>query len=124
MKRALLVAGILGCLMVGLVVPAFGQDSNDDAWIPGLASFLIPGLGQLLNDELDRALIHFGVDVAIYVAGFTVGAYVPYTWYVVPAVHLAWAVYSGIDAYNVAKETKFRLGWTEQGATVAYAVRF
>ncbi len=123
MRRSLLVAGILGCLVVGLFVPALAQDSNE-AWIPGLASFVIPGLGQLLNDQIDRALIHFGVDVAIYVAGFTVGAYIPYTWYIVPAAHLAWAAYSGIDAYNVAKETKFTIGWSEQGATVAYGVRF
>ncbi len=123
MKRALLVTGILGCLLVGLFVPALAQESNE-AWIPGLASFIIPGLGQLLNDQLDKALIHFGVDVAIYVAGFTLGGYIPYTWYIVPAAHLAWAAFSGLDAYNVAKETKFTLGWTDQGAAVAYSIRY
>jgi len=35
-------------------------------------------------------------------------------------VYLLWSVYSGLDAYNVAKDTGFTLGMTGDGLTLAY----
>jgi len=58
------------CVGVILLVATFGASAQtDDAWIPGLGSFVLPGLGQLLNDQMDRALVHFGVSVAIWTLG-------------------------------------------------------
>ncbi len=70
------------CVGVILLVGTFGASAQtNDAWIPGLASFVLPGLGQFINDEMDKALIHLGIAVALdvgafYVAkdqGFTIG---------------------------------------------------
>ncbi len=99
--------------------------TRSEAWIPGLASFLIPGLGQLLNDEPDKAILHFGVDVAILVGGGYIASIMPpYYWYsgysIVGLAHLAWSLYSGYDAYTVAKEKGFSIGLTGDGLTLSY----
>ena len=63
--RKLIVALCVGVL---LLVTTFGACAQtNDAWIPGLASLVIPGAGQLINDQMDRAIIHFGVGLAINV---------------------------------------------------------
>ena len=109
------------CLIVAMLWVAFGAAAQmDEAWIPGLASFVVPGLGQLLNDEMDKALIHFGVDLAIFGLGYYVGSFLPFGYYAIPALHLGWAVFSGFDAYNVAKDTGFTIGLVENGIGFAY----
>jgi len=124
MKKTLVVCIVLVGLLAGIAMSVGAQQSHD-AWIPGLASFLIPGLGQLLNDEVDKAIIHFGVDVAIIVGGGYLAYLLPYGyWYGYSAVglaHIAWSLYSGYDAYNVAKDTGFSLGMTEEGLTLSYS---
>jgi energy-converting hydrogenase Eha subunit E len=71
----------------------------------GLASFLIPGLGQYLNGEPDKALVHFLVAVAIPTVGYYMAfiALNPFLAYVTPLAQLGWSIYSALDAYNVAK---------------------
>jgi len=111
------------CVIVSLMATTFGaMAQTNDAWIPGLASFVLPGLGQLLNDEMDKAILHFGVDVAIVGLGYYVGSLLPFGFYAIPALHLGWAIFSGFDAYDVAKDTGFSIGLVENG--VAFSYRF
>ena len=125
MKKTLVVCVVLAGLLTGIAMSVGAQQSHD-AWIPGIASFFIPGLGQLLNDEVDKAIIHFGVAVGISVGGSLISRVLLYNgfWYgysIVAAAYLAWSVYSGLDAYNVAKDTGFSLGMTEDGLTLSYS---
>ena len=118
MRKAVVVVVVA----LSLLFVTFGATAQDnDAWIPGLASFVLPGLGQLLNDEVDKAIIHFGVDVAIIAAGYYIGLLLPIGFYAIPALHLGWAVFSGFDAYNVAKDTGFSIGFVENGITASYS---
>ena len=118
MKKVL----VLGCVMVGMLLVSFGSlAASSDAWIPGLASFVVPGLGQLLNDQMDKAVLHFAVGVGIYGLGFGLGWYIsPYILYLTPALGLGWAIYSGYDAYTVAKKNHFTLGFVENGVGLSY----
>ena len=114
------------CVGVILLVATFGASAQtNDAWIPGLASFVLPGLGQFINDEMDKALIHLGIAVALDVGAFYVAALLPFSYYTYPLVglvHFAWGVYSGLDAYNVAKDQGFTIGLVENG--IGFAVNF
>ena len=107
------------CAGVIQLVATFGASAQtNDAWIPGLASFVLPGLGQFINDEMDKAIIHLGIAVALDVGAFYVAALLPFSYYTYPLVglvHLAWGVYSGFDAYNVAKDQGFTIGRVENG---------
>jgi hypothetical protein len=121
MKKTLVVLVVVGGLLVGMAVGASAQPS--EAWIPGFASLLIPGLGQLLNDEVSKAILHLGVDVAINVAGYYAAVFLPLGYYGYPVwglAHLAWALYSGYDAYTVARQRGFSLGFTDDGLTLSY----
>jgi hypothetical protein len=117
MKKAL----VLGCVIVGMfLVSLSSMAASSDAWIPGLASFVLPGLGQLLNDQMDKAILHFAVGVGIGAIGYGVGWYFAPLWYVTPALYLGWALYSGYDAYTVAKKSGFTLGFVENGIGFSY----
>ena len=123
MNKALIVVAVLVGLLGAMAVE--GAARSSDAWVPGLASFLIPGLGQLLNDQVDKAIIHFGVAVGISVGGSLMSSILWRSgfWYgysIMGGVYLLWSVYSGLDAYNVAKDTGFTLGMTEDGLTLSY----
>lgn len=126
MQKVLVAVILVVSLLVIMATGAFAQTApKTDAWVPGLASFLIPGLGQLLNDQIDKAIIHFGVAVGISVGGALVSNVLLYNgfWYgysITAAAYLAWSVYSGLDAYNVAKEQGFSLGMTDDGLTLSY----
>jgi len=113
------------CVIVALLATTFGaMAQSDDAWIPGLASFVLPGLGQLLNDEMDKAILHFGIAVAVDVGAYYLAALLPFTYYTAPIIglaHLAVGVFSGLDAYNVAKDTGFSIGLIENGIAVSYS---
>lgn len=82
------------------------QEPNPIPLIHGLASLAIPGLGQYLNGEYNKALVHFAVDVAIVVGGGYLAALLPYPrpplYWAVGLAHTLWALYSGWDAYQVA----------------------
>ena len=126
MKRGFVVVALVVGLLAVMAASSFAQTApRTDAWVPGLASFIIPGLGQLLNDQMDKAIIHFGVAVGISVGGSLISSVLSYNgfWYgysVVAAAYLVWSAYSGLDAYNVAKDQGFSLGMTEDGLTLSY----
>lgn len=121
MKRVL----VLGVLVLGLLAAAIPAAAASDAWIPGVASLAIPGLGQLLNGDEDKALVHFVVGLGISAIGYGIGWYIlPGAWYLVPTLYLAWSVYSAFDAYNVAKDTGFTLGFVPNGVGVGYTYNF
>ncbi len=111
-------------VLFGVLVLAVGAvGADNDAWIPGLASFVLPGLGQLINDQVDKAFLHFGIAVAIDVGGIYVISLLPYTYYSYPLIglaHLGWALYSAYDAYSVAKEQNFTIGLTGNGLGFSY----
>jgi hypothetical protein len=118
MKKVL----VLGCVVVGMLLISFSSmAASSDAWIPGLASFVLPGLGQLINDEMDKAILHFAVGVGIYAVGFGVSWYFSPLWYITPALGLGWAIYSGYDAYSVAKDHNFQLGFVDRGVGFSYS---
>lgn len=92
---------------LGLLIPIVGvsQEGPRDPFLYGAASFVIPGLGQYLNGETDKALVHFLVAVSIPTVGYY-AAYLtlnPFLFYVVPLAQLGWSLYSAMDAYNVAQ---------------------
>jgi len=126
MKQGFVVVVLVIGLLAVMAASSFAQTApRTDAWVPGLASFIIPGLGQLLNDQMDKAIIHFGVAVGISVGGSLISSVLFYNgfWYgysVVAAAYLVWSAYSGLDAYNVAKDQGFTLGMTEDGLTLSY----
>ncbi len=114
------------CVGVILLVATFGASAQtNDAWIPGLASFVLPGLGQFINDEMDKAIMHLGIAIALDVGAFYAASFLPFSYYTYPLVglvHLAWGLYSGLDAYNVAKDQGFTIGLVENG--IGFAVNF
>ncbi len=111
------------CVVVSLLAVAFGAAAQpNEAWIPGVASLVLPGLGQFLNDEVDKALLHLGIAIALDVGAYYAAALLPFSYYSYPLVglvHLAWGIYSGLDAYNVAKDSGFTFGVVENGLTFA-----
>ncbi len=117
---------VMLCIAVTVLVSSVGvMAQTNDAWIPGLASFVLPGLGQFINDETDKAILHFGVAIALDVGAYYVAALLPFSYYSYPLVglvHLAWGVYSGLDAYDVAKSNGFRIGFVDNG--IGFAVSF
>ena len=122
MKKVL---GVI-CVLAVLSVATLGATAQtNDAWIPGLASFVLPGLGQFINDQVDKAILHFGVAVALDVGAYYVAALLPlpyYTYPLVGLVHLGWGIYSGLDAYNVAKDKGFSIGLVPNG--IAFQMDF
>lgn len=127
-KKAIVASLIVASLLVVMTISVNAQEKNTEAWIPGIASFLIPGLGQLLNDELDKAIVHFVVDIAIIAGGGYLAwmAYDPYQLFsnarfaLLGLAHFAWSLYSGYDAYTVAKETGFSIGLSKDGIALSY----
>lgn len=107
------------CVVLSLLVVAFGASAQpNEAWIPGLASLVLPGLGQFLNDEVDKAILHLGIAIALDVGAYYAATLLPFGYYSYPfigLVHLGWGIYSGLDAYNVAKERGFTFGVVENG---------
>lgn len=119
MKKILVVASIVTAL---LVVTLGASAQMNEAWIPALGSFVVPGLGQLLNDQIDQAIIHFGVSVAIWTAGFYSATLFTPMALVTPALALGWHAYSGYNAYTVAQDQGFTIGLIPGG--IAFAGSF
>jgi len=123
MRKCVLILLMVAILLVGIVVTGNAQE-NTDVWIPGIASFCIPGFGQLLNDEMGKAVLHFGVDVALWVGGVYLVALLPspgyYSYSLIGLAHVVWSLYSGYDAYTVAKERGFSIGLTQEGIALSY----
>lgn len=105
-------------LLVGLsllmFVPQEGmaQDRDEEAitsdpLLYGLASFILPGLGQYLNGEPGKALAHLLIAVAIplicdLITYYSFPFYYP-RYRICTLVYVGWAAYSAIDAYQTAK---------------------
>jgi len=118
--KTCVVVGVVISLVLGVAVVGAAEAQP---WIPGVASLVLPGLGQLLNDELDKALVHFGVDVAIIAVGWYAAALLPFgyaSYALVPAAHLAWSLFSAFDAYSVAKDQGFSISTVENGVRFSY----
>ena len=102
-RFALVLVVVLGAT-AAIPFVAAAEERPRDPLIHGLASFLVPGLGQYLNGEPDKALVHFSVAVAIPTAGYYLAvAANPSLSYAIALLQLGWHVYSAMDAYNVAQ---------------------
>ncbi|MCK5245892.1 hypothetical protein KAR02_03295, partial [Candidatus Bipolaricaulota bacterium] len=65
------------------------------------------------------------IAIALDVGAFYVAALLPFSYYTYPLValvHLGWGIYSGLDAYDVAKTQGFQLGLVENG--IGFEVNF
>lgn len=122
--RAIIVTVCIGVILLVSTVGAVAQ--SNDAWIPGLASFILPGVGQFINDEMDKAILHLGIVIGVDLLAYYAAALLPFTsmyaYPLIAAAHLGWGIYSGLDAYNVAKDNGFRFGLVENG--LGFAVNF
>ena len=110
MAKRILIALLLGMVLL-VLLPTVGMAQEGaerrDPLLYGLASFILPGLGQYLNDEPGKALTHFIIAAAIPVVCYTVTYYtIPY-WYprytLCGLASLGWAAMSAMDAYETAK---------------------
>lgn len=114
--------------VVALGVGGLGrQEPNPIPLIHGIASFALPGLGQYLNTEYDKALLHFAVDVGLIAVGrlvlwplvYSISPWYGYGILVLP--HTLWALYSGWDAYTVALK---REGLSLKVSPTGFALNF
>ena len=99
-KRSITI--LIICLLFLNVCSVYGAAEDDmEPFIPAFISFLIPGGGQLINDQPEKALLHFGVFGGIWaVSSISFYSY----WRVAGLASLAWSGYSAYDAYKVAEE--------------------
>jgi hypothetical protein len=116
-----MVKRILAVLLIGMILltllPTAGMArvrvSPRNPLLYGLASFILPGVGQFLNDEPDKALVHFVVAVALPTVVTIVGHFFP--WHLQHALlgllSLGWHTYSAIDAYRTADRFNARHGF-------------
>lgn len=105
--RYLVVLVLLVGLGLASGVTAFGQQEPSlTPLIRGMASFVLPGFGQYLNGEYDKALTHFLVMVVLDVGTWYVANLLPYypAYLITGGVHTLWALYSAVDAYQTALE--------------------
>ena len=111
-KRTLIVL-LIGMVLLALL-PTVGMAQERaqprDSLLYGLGSFIIPGLGQYLNEEPGKALAHFIVAVAIPTVCEVVDYILPrpLPWRLRRALcgllSLVWHAHSAIDAYETAEE--------------------
>jgi len=109
MTKRILIALLFGTVLLALM-PAVGVAQEGvrerDPLLYGLASFVLPGLGQYLNEEPDKALSHFLIAAALPLACYFV-TYYTLPWYprytLCSLLSLGWHAYSAIDAYETAK---------------------
>lgn len=118
--------GILLMLVVGvLLIAGFGalaEEPSPTPLIRGAASFVLPGLGQYLNGEYDKALTHFMVVVLVDLGSSYVAHIAPYwPWWTTGALHTLWALYSAVDAYQTALELE---GLTLKASPTGFALNF
>ncbi|MBC7098599.1 hypothetical protein H5T52_05715 [Candidatus Bipolaricaulota bacterium] len=114
---------VLVVLVGALVgVGALGEEPSPTPLIRGLASFVVPGLGQYLNGEYEKALTHFVVIVLVDVGSSYVAHALPYLpWWTTGALHTLWALYSAVDAYQTALELE---GLTLELSPSGFALNF
>jgi hypothetical protein len=81
-------------------------DEEISPLVPSVASFILPGSGQLINDQPDKALTHFVVGIGIYSSYTFTFLYRSPLFRVIPLLNLAWSGYSAYDAYQVASDRR------------------
>ncbi len=112
-----LLVGVIGFIGIDLWAAQMEAEApkcrvKGDPLLIGAASFFIPGLGQFMNGEDGKGLMHLIVAVAlptaVLVSAFFVSTFAPplaaLLYLTSPVIYLSWAVYSAIDAYNVAAQ--------------------
>ena len=105
-KRVAAIFGIGVVALLAFSIVGVAAEKARDPLIYGLGSFVIPGLGQYLNGDSDKALRHFIIGVAIPVVGYYAGFISPFPvliWAVTGLARFGWSVYSGFDAYDTAQ---------------------
>ncbi len=118
MSRAVLVGVLVAALIGagGIVGWAQGERPREPL-LYGVASLLVPGLGQALQDDMRTGILHFGVFVAIPIVGGTLAANAPdrrtrnIIWGAVGLLQLGWNVYSAVHSYEMAVEYNERHGF-------------
>ena len=112
MVKRIFILLLIGMVLLALV-PTVGMAQEGvrprDSLLYGLGSFIIPGLGQYLNEEPGKALAHFIIAVAIPTVCEIVTDYIfPLPWRLRRALcgllSLGWHAHSAIDAYETAEE--------------------
>lgn len=96
---------VAGLLITSIGGQSFARDGISPA-VPAIASFILPGVGQFINNQPNKAITHFLVGALIY-SGYTYtyfgGSTTYYAYYnLLPVLNLAWSGYSAYDAYQVA----------------------
>ncbi|MFB6291391.1 MAG: hypothetical protein ABEJ25_06660, partial [Candidatus Bipolaricaulia bacterium] len=98
-----------GFLLTSLGAQSLAADDLSPV-VPSLASFIIPGSGQLINEQPNKALTHFvvvvGIDTATYFLSLSYVRTSLLTYRLGSLLHLAWSSYSAYDAYQVASNKK------------------
>lgn len=77
--------------------------STMDGVVPAVASFVIPGLGQLLNKQSDKAIGVFAVSVGAWVLSWFLG-WIPVIGWIPGLVGLAAWIYGIVDGYKTGKK--------------------
>ncbi|MGD2246395.1 MAG: hypothetical protein PVI11_07610 [Candidatus Aminicenantes bacterium] len=82
-----------------------GDPDYKEPFVAFILSFLIPGLGQIYVGDMNRGLIFLGIWVGLWVVSWALFyATLGVSFFIAPLVTLAFAVYAGIDAMNLAKK--------------------
>jgi len=105
--RTLIALAVLIALAAPMAMAQDGEIQPRSPMLYGLGSFVIPGLGQMLQGEVEKGLVHLGIGVAIPVAGVLVAIASPTGGLIlslVPAASLGWAVVSAFDSYQMASD--------------------
>jgi hypothetical protein len=123
---------VVVALLAGVLLGTGGAWAQEEVslrpLIHGAASLVIPGLGQYLNGEYDKALTHFVVTIVLDVGVWYLADILPWwypSYYLVSGVHALWALYSAIDAYQTALELEglsFQL--TPTGPQLSFSYNF
>jgi len=122
MKRTLVVLVVVAGLLVALGAGASAQDAEAGPLIPAIVSFIIPGGGQLLNGEVNKAILHFALDVANWTVWALLAAMptpIPIG-YLSGVAALGLRIYSAYDAYTVAEQRGFSIGMSGQSVFLAH----
>ena len=112
MHTIAIIVGAILITAVGIESEAWGAECRfrGDPIVPGLGSLLLPGLGQFLNGEDGKGLVHLVVAIALPTVTLLAGDLL---WpasptmarilrRITPLLYLGWAVQSAVDAYQVA----------------------
>lgn len=85
------------------LVKTSGSGDGGSGVVPGVCSLVIPGVGQLINGESDKAL---GVFAVFVVSGLSFLGVIPVLGGVMGLVHLGTHIYAAGDAYLQGKKKR------------------